>query len=174
MSRILAFPFWLAAKIFGFYQISVLISRLPFKLGDKIRYSYYKMELVQIGENVKFSYGTILTDKKIKIGNNVRFGPYNTVGLVNFGNDIVVGQYVHFLSGKKQHGTELNGVPMFLQPGTKELIKIGSDCWIGANSVIMCDIANGCVIGAGSVVIKKTTANSISAGNPCKLIKFRN
>lgn len=52
-------------------------------------------------------------------------------------------------------------------------INIGDNCWIAANVVITggVTIGEGCVIGAGSVVTKDIPANSLAAGNPCKLIR---
>ena len=52
-------------------------------------------------------------------------------------------------------------------------ISIGDNCWIAANVVITggVTIGEGCVIGAGSVVTKDIPANSLVAGNPCKVIR---
>lgn len=52
-------------------------------------------------------------------------------------------------------------------------ISIGDNCWIAANVVITggVTIGEGCVIGAGSVVTKDIPANSLAAGNPCKVIR---
>jgi acetyltransferase-like isoleucine patch superfamily enzyme len=56
-------------------------------------------------------------------------------------------------------------------------IKIGSDVWIGANSVILkgSTIADGCVIGANSLVLEKSVleSNGIYGGCPVKLLKHR-
>ena len=51
-------------------------------------------------------------------------------------------------------------------------IRIGNDCFIGASSVILCNvtIGNNCVIGAGSVVVKSIPANSVAAGNPAHVV----
>ena len=52
-------------------------------------------------------------------------------------------------------------------------VKIGSDCWFGAN-VVVCPgvtIGENCVIGAGSVVTRDVPANSFAAGNPCRVIR---
>lgn len=52
-------------------------------------------------------------------------------------------------------------------------ITIGSNCWIASNVVITggVTIGEGCVIGAGSVVTRDIPANSLAAGNPCKVIR---
>ena len=52
-------------------------------------------------------------------------------------------------------------------------INIRDNCWISANAVITggVTIGEGCVIGAGSVVTKDIPANSLAAGNPCKVIR---
>lgn len=52
-------------------------------------------------------------------------------------------------------------------------VKIGNDCWFGAN-VTVCpgvNIGNNCVIGAGSVVTRDIPDNSLAAGVPCKVIR---
>lgn len=52
-------------------------------------------------------------------------------------------------------------------------VKIGSDCWFGAN-VVVCPgvtIGDGCVIGAGSVVVKDVPPYTFAAGNPCRVIR---
>lgn len=54
-------------------------------------------------------------------------------------------------------------------------IRIGSDVWIGANSVILdgAVIGRGCVIGAGSIVRGHIPDLAIVAGQPSKIIGWR-
>ena len=58
-------------------------------------------------------------------------------------------------------------------PGDANFVVVGNDVWIGANAVIMNDISNGIIVGAGSVVNSKFGPYSIVAGNPGKIIKMR-
>lgn len=52
-------------------------------------------------------------------------------------------------------------------------ITIGNDCWLASNVVVCAGvtIGEGCVIGAGSVVTRDIPANSLAAGNPCRVIR---
>ncbi len=54
---------------------------------------------------------------------------------------------------------------------------IEEDAWIGARAIILSNvkrIGNGAIIGAGSVVTRAVDDFAIVAGNPAKLIKYRN
>lgn len=56
--------------------------------------------------------------------------------------------------------------------GTKP-IKIGKNCFIGCNALILkgTELGDGCVVGAGAVVSGKFEAGSVIAGNPAKVIR---
>ena len=55
--------------------------------------------------------------------------------------------------------------------GKFEPIDVGSDCWIGASSIIMADIGSGTTIGAGSVVVRPVAAQVVAVGNPARVVK---
>lgn len=52
-------------------------------------------------------------------------------------------------------------------------IKIGKNCWLGANAVILpgVEIGDNTIVGAGSVVTKSFGNNKVIAGIPAKIIK---
>ena len=52
-------------------------------------------------------------------------------------------------------------------------IRIGRNCWLGANVSVMpgVTIGDNVVIGAGSVVTKDLPSNVIAVGNPCKILR---
>lgn len=90
---------------------------------------------LQIGDNVGFNTnGIIACHEKIKIGNNVEFGP-----------NVCVYDHDHDFraeGGLKAH--KYKTAP----------VTIGEGTWVGANAVILkgSQIGNDCVIGAGSIV----------------------
>lgn len=163
--------FALLSKLTSFYAVSILVSKIPFSIGNYIRLYYYKLTIKNVGKNNSFSYGVIFSHKDITIGDNVRFGPFNTIGLVDFSDDIIIAQNVDFLSGSTQHGCEISNIPFWQQEGVIKKIKISSNVWIGTKSVIMNDIAKNTIVGAGSVVTKNFSSNIVIAGNPAKQIK---
>lgn len=52
------------------------------------------------------------------------------------------------------------------------IVKIGNNCFIGMNSIILPNVKIGenCIIGAGSVVTKSLEPNCVVAGNPATVI----
>jgi acetyltransferase-like isoleucine patch superfamily enzyme len=66
----------------------------------------------------------------------------------------------------------------FVRNGTKgpedgAPIKIGEDCWIGGNSIILpgVTIGKGVTVGAGSVVTKDVPDFVVVVGNPARILK---
>jgi len=145
----ISFAFFARRALFGRRGIKVKISPFVFIKTPKN---------IFLGDNIFLNHNCCLWASKkssIHIGDNVLFGPGVCVIASN-------------------HGTK-SGTIIRFQNDIDKSIKIGSDVWIGANSVITAGvhIADGCVIGAGSVVTKNLSKNSIVGGVPAKLIKYR-
>lgn len=104
---------------------------------------------------------TIQDDGEVTIGDDCNFGP----------NVTIVTPVHPMLPGERKALMAPDGTPRhvcYARP-----VHIGNDCWLGAN-VVVCPgvtIGDGCVIGAGSVVVKDIPANSFAAGNPCRVIR---
>lgn len=173
IALLLSLPFIILSKLIEFRQVSELVSQIPTKVGDLIRYQFYKFSLNSCGKNVRICIGTIFSKKDINIGNNVYIGPYCSIGLVDLGDDIMIANSTHVLSGSNQHGFSRIDIPMSKQKGKFKRVYIDSDCWIGANCVIMSDLKKGCILAAGSILTTTNDEYSILAGNPAKVIKNR-
>lgn len=104
---------------------------------------------------------TVLDCCPVTIGNNVFFGP----------NCSVMTPMHPFLPAERNMRRREDGSAYDLEYAKP--ITIEDDCWIAAN-VVVCGgvtIGRGCVIGAGSVVTRDIPAESLAAGNPCRVIR---
>ncbi|MBQ8428502.1 MAG: sugar O-acetyltransferase [Clostridia bacterium] len=105
------------------------------------------------GKNVYANFNlTCVDDTHIYVGDCTMFGP--NVTLATAGHPI--------LPELREKGYQYN-LP----------IRIGKNCWLGANVVVLpgVTIGDNSVIGAGSIVTKDIPANVVAVGNPCKVLR---
>ena len=132
------------------------------KIGKNVKISpkskFYWPENMEFGNNIFIEEGAHLSCREgLKISDYVMIGPNITI----LGGDHKI--------------PNVNEKIWFHNKGEDKTIIIEEDVWIGANVTLLknAHISKGCVIGACSVVTKKTEPYGIYAGNPAKLIKYR-
>lgn len=109
---------------------------------------------ITIGENFYSNYNcTILDCAPVTFGDNVLLAPNVSI--------YTAGHPIHY--DPRNEGYE------YAFPVT-----IGSNVWIGGNTVINpgVSIGDNSVIGSGSVVTKDIPSNVIAVGSPCKIIRY--
>ena len=129
-------------------------------LQGPITFHYGVHTKIGKGTFINFNF-TCQDDAEVVIGENCNFGP----------NVTIVTPVHPMLPGERAALLCPDGQPRRLCYARP--VRIGRDCWIGAN-VTVCpgaEIGDGCVIGAGSVVTRSIPANSFAAGNPCRVIR---
>lgn len=156
------------------FKIEYLLKGLFTKL--KRIYTYKKF--YKVGKNVKISMkSTFYWPETMTFGNNVFIeeGAHLSCkkGLL-VGNYVMIGPNITIIGG--DHKFDNTDTEMWHhKSGEDNKIIIEDDVWIGANVTLLKNayISKGCVIGACSVVTKKTEPYGVYVGNPAKLIKYR-
>lgn len=107
-----------------------------------------------LGEHVGLNGTTIVSRKKILIGDNTMIGP----------NTIIVDHDGHVVWPPSERWTKSDEA---------DEVIIESDVWIGMNAIILkgVRIGQGSIIAAGSVVVEDVDPGSLYAGNPAKKVK---
>lgn len=159
ISLLIAVPFVLLGKIFDrfgcYVDVSLFLAGFPFVLGKQVRYWFYKFTLESLGNNVTFMPGSFCQYTNTCIGSNVIVGIYTALGECTIGDYVMIGGFVNVLSGTKQHVLAKSDIPMMKLPGgSRSSITIGSNVWIGSNTVIAASICNDSCIGAGALIVK--------------------
>lgn len=131
------------SNLIGLYSRTIIVTR-------------NKEAKIIIGNNVGISGATIYARNSIEIGDNTLIG----------GNAKILDNDFHPLEVEERNND--NKEKILSKP-----IKIGNDCFIGCNSIILkgTELGEGCVVGAGSVVSGKFEKRSVIAGNPAKVIR---
>lgn len=108
---------------------------------------------VHFGKGVYANFGfTCVDDTHIYVGDHTMFGPNVVLATANH----------PLLPELREKGWQYN-LP----------VRIGKNCWFGANVVVVpgVTIGDNVVIGAGSVVTKDIPSNVLAAGVPCKVLR---
>lgn len=138
------------SNLVGLYSRTIIVTRAP---GAYIR----------IGDNVGMSGVTIYARKVIEIGENTAIG----------GNTKILDNDFHPIEAETRNKllADKNGGDSDLVPAKP--IKIGKNCFIGCNAIILkgTELGDGCVVGAGAVVSGKFEAGSVIVGNPGRVIR---
>jgi acetyltransferase-like isoleucine patch superfamily enzyme len=141
-----------------FAKIRPYLARLfGLKCGRKVilrKGIYYtKFKNIQIGYNSHIGWGVIFDSAgKITIGKNVGIG-FNTAILTGY-----------------HSGTNPD---CRLEGGENNPVNIEDGVWIAANAIIGpgVTLGAGCIVSAGSVVMRSMPAHTLIAGNPARVIK---
>jgi len=150
-----------------------LLALVPGVVGILLRRAFYERTLARCGRNFTVDWMAVVRTSRSCVGDSCTLGVGSWLGWVELGDDVLFGPHVVVTSGAAQHDFSDLSRPMRLQPGEAVRVRIGSDVWIGAGARILCDIADGTVVGAGAVVARKLPARTVIAGVPARVLRFR-
>jgi acetyltransferase-like isoleucine patch superfamily enzyme len=132
-------------------------------------------DAVFIGRNTILSCknGDIVLEKKANLGFNCLLTSTNSIRI---GEDNIIAAYTYIIGGGSYH---IDGIATPIRENYDYAGKGGvitrENVWIGAHVTVLdgVTIESGSVIGAGSVVSKDVTRNTVAAGTPARSIRQR-
>lgn len=171
---------WLSKLIYKLFKSSLVFdffaqgySLVPGVLGVMIRACFYQQTLAEAHLDLFMGFGSFISKINTKIGQGVLINGHSTVGLANIGDGVVIANYVSVLSGGKQHNFENLEIGILEKEGIYSCVNIGNDVFIGDQSVVMADIGEKTIVGAGSIVVKEIPSYVVAVGNPARVAKKR-
>jgi len=143
-------------------------------LGFVWRYQVAKWRGFKLGPTVRIGPGTRL-EGKIEIGNQT-----SLVGMTLIQGDVKIGDNVVIASHCAVRGINhdydvCNALPYGTDYVMRKII-IEDNVWIGSNVKIIpgVHIGEGAIVGMGAVLTKNVPPCAVVAGNPAKVVKYRN
>jgi maltose O-acetyltransferase len=147
------------------------------KFAKKCRATACKRLFRSVGQRINGEQGAnFYTGWEIEIGDDSSLGINCRVPFdLKVGKDVMMGPDV-IIIGENHEFSDLTK-PMRLQ-GYKTFcpVRIEDDVWIGARAIILpgITIGRGAIIGAGAVVTRDVPSYAICAGNPARILRYRN
>lgn len=149
------------------------------KISDKA--SIYNADQIEIGDNSRIDDFCVISGK-VSIGRNVHFAPMCLVaggekGIVFSDFSGIAYQVQVFTQSDDYSGATLTNptIPNKYKQEYKKSVFVGRHVIVGAGSIIFpgVNLAEGCSIGAMTLVNKSTESWSIYIGNPARKVKDR-
>jgi acetyltransferase-like isoleucine patch superfamily enzyme len=161
---------------YEFFQ-RLLFSLPRYRWLNYVKASFLKLNGAIVGKGCTFYPGVwVAPGRGLSIGNHVDLALdvlITTGGGVEIGNRTLIGYRAQIISAN--HHIPADKGRIFGSGHDKAKVVIGSDAWIGANSMILPGVivGEGAIVAAGSVVTKDVAPYTIVGGVPAKLIKER-
>ena len=149
------------------------LAMIPGNLGNALRGAYYYCRLASFDPTARICMGSVICDPRSEIGSHVYIGTFCEMGWVSIGKDTLIASRVMIPSGKRVHHYEDLAVPIRMQGGSPECVVVGEDCWVGTGCIVMANVGDKAVVGAGAVVVKQLPPASLSVGNPARVLRMR-
>ena len=157
-----------------FIVISQIVCWLPGGIGSQIRVMLLQSMGCQCSDDgVYINIGTLFEHPSVKVGKRVYVNSFCNIGWAEIEDYVMIASGVHITSNKNAHFYDRTDIPIALQSGNITPVHIGYGTWVGSKAIIMADVGEECVIGAGAVVTKPIPPWSIAVGVPARVISSR-
>jgi len=157
----------LAGRDVWFEPQAEWLSLVPGRWGCWARAAFYHMSLVSCPLEVGIHFGSLITHSETELGSGVYIGMRSIIGWARIAEGALIADGVHVLSGAHHHGDGAGDAAA----SQLRRLELAARCWIGAKAVVMADVGESAVVGAGSVVTRPVEARTTVAGNPARLLR---
>lgn len=151
-----------------------------FRLLHFASYSHVQqLKRLNRGPNVSFAPNVSFRNaERITLGAGTHIGEHSIVWAGNSTGRIILGEKCLLAPNVTITASNYATVPgqfVMDQPKIEEDIVLGSDVWLGANTVVLAGvtIGDGAIVAAGAVVTRDVPAGAIVGGVPAKVIGWR-
>lgn len=150
-----------------------LLSLVPDYIGSYLRVAFYTYTLPECSFTGHIRFGTFFSRAQARIGENFYVGAYNIIGLAHIGKNVVIANNINIMSGRRQHNFDDPEQNIMEVQDNFRPVKVGDNVFVGDRAIIMADVGEYSIIGAGSVVVKPIPPYSVAVGNPARVVKLR-
>jgi virginiamycin A acetyltransferase len=152
---------------------SQCVSLIPSRLGSKCRVVYYFFTLEEFHLDTFILFGTLFPHSRTRMGRRCAVGEYAIIGESDIGHRVGISSKVSIIAGRYQHNfTDITKGVFDTEP-VFERITIGDDVFLGEACIVMANVGEKSIIGAGAVVVKDIPPYCIAVGNPARVVKRR-
>ena len=155
----------------AFMAASESIARIPGLRGVLSRQAFYRTTLARCGQDVSFGWMSVFSMPEAEIGDRVYIGRFCSLGYAHLGDEVMLADRVQILSGGREHTRSDASAVMQSQEQVYERVRVGIGAWIGTGAVVMADVGEHSIIGAGAVVNKPIPPYSVAVGVPARVVK---
>ena len=166
-------PFLMLTHTTRFIYVSEAISLIPLRFGEQVRYEFYRRRLAGCGRDVTIGFGTIVSYPDVTMGNEVWIDSFCNIGHADLLDHVLVARNCHIVSGSAGHPFDRTDMPIIHQQGVSGRVHVGPDVWLGSGAIVLANIGTGCVVGAGSVVVRDVPDWAVAAGVPARVLRSR-
>ena len=178
---LLTCPLWLPVRVVAVFRPneglfltgSQILSLVPGLVGIFLRRGFYCMCLDTFAWDCTIEFGTWVAHRQTSIGQCVYIGGRCILGMCSIGDNTLIGSNVDIIAGRYTHRFDDPDTPICDQGKEFRQVRIGRNSWIGNSAVVMDDVGDDAIIGAGSVVVKPIPPGAVAVGNPCVVKKTR-
>jgi acetyltransferase-like isoleucine patch superfamily enzyme len=171
--RLLTYRAWyLILGSRAFSAASESIARIPGMRGVYLRQAFYRQTLARCGRDVYFGWQSVFSMPEATVGQGAYIGRFCSIGFADIGDEVMLADGVQILSGGHEHGTQRAGrETMRDQAQCFQRVRIGRGAWIGARAVVMADVGEHTIVGAGAVVNRPLPDGCVAVGVPARVVK---